>query len=303
MSNVELRQLQHFVAVAQECHFTRAAQRVHIVQSALSASVRALEDELGARLFVRSTRQVRLTSAGTALYEKALAVLQMAEEARDAVAQVQGLRRGVLAIGSVQSLPPFLDLPALLARFHDLHPDLEIRLVQGASASLLEQVRDGRLDVAFLPLSEPPGDVATSIITCEALVVACAPDHPLAGAADLSLEALTDEAFVDFEPGWGTRRLVDKLFAAAGVARRIDFEVNDLGTVLDLVARGLGVALVPEPVAAAHTPGLGVARLSKPEICWELVAAYAARPGGAPEMLNPAVAAFLEQVVAKRPAA
>ncbi len=291
---MELKQLQHFVAVAQERHFTRAAQRVHIVQSALSASVRSLEDELGARLFVRSTRQVRLTSAGAALYDKALAVLHAAREAREVVAEVQGLRRGSLAVGSVPSLPAFLDLPALLARFRERHPEVDIRLGQGSAGALLEQVRDGRLDLAFLPLSEPPGDLQTRVIVCEELVLACAPEHALAGREGVRLGELTGECFVDFEPGWGTRKLVDKVFAAAGVERRIAFEVSDLGTVLDLVARGLGVALVPEPVAGARLPALGMARLAAPSICWELVAAHDSRVGAGGAAGNPAVGALLD---------
>jgi DNA-binding transcriptional LysR family regulator len=146
-----------------------AAQRVNIVQSALSASIRALEEELGAQLFVRSTRQVRLTSAGRVFLDKAQATLGAAREARDAVAAIQGLNQGMLSIGTVQSLPAFLDLPSLLARFHAQHPGVEVRLCQGSSSHLLEKVKSGRLDLAFLPLCEPSGGIATTLIACEAL--------------------------------------------------------------------------------------------------------------------------------------
>ena len=114
---MELRQLQHFVAVAEEMHFTRAARRVNIVQSALSTSIRALEEELATKLFMRNTRQVQLTTAGRVFLDKARLALEAVREARDAVAAVQGLTRGRLAIGTVQSLPAFVDLPALLASF------------------------------------------------------------------------------------------------------------------------------------------------------------------------------------------
>ena len=101
---MELRQLSHFVAVADERHFTRAAARVHLTQSSLSSSVRALERELGSDLFVRSTRQVELTEAGRALRPAALRALAAAEDAQDAVAAVRGLVRGHLAIGAIQTL-------------------------------------------------------------------------------------------------------------------------------------------------------------------------------------------------------
>ncbi|MCA8930868.1 MAG: LysR family transcriptional regulator [Rhodospirillaceae bacterium] len=275
---MEIRHLQHFVAVAEELNFTRAARRVNIVQSALSTSVRALEEELGTRLFVRNTRQVRLTTAGGVFLEKARAVLEAVRDARLSVAQFNGLEAGTLSIGTVQSLPAFLDLPALISEFHQRHPGMEIRLCQGSSQHLLEKVRSGRLDLAFLPLCEPPDGLAATMIACEALVLVCAPGHPLAGRRDVPLEALQREVFVDFEPDWGTRRLVDRSFAEAGVDRRIAFEVNDLETLLNLVNRGLGVALLPEAIAESKREPRGIAHLAEPEICWELVVAYV--PGG-----------------------
>jgi DNA-binding transcriptional LysR family regulator len=291
---MEMRQLQHFVAVAEELSFTRAAQRVHIVQSALSTSVRALEIELEATLFVRSTRQVRLTAIGHAFLHKARAALEAVRDARDTVKALQGLELGVLSIGTVQTLPAFLDLPALLARFNAQYPGVEVRLCQGSATHLLEKVRSGRLDLAFLPLCEPPTGVATTMIACEAMVAVCAPGHSLDGSVDVSLDRLSSEPFVDFEPEWGTRRLVDQAFAASGVERRIAFEVNDLETLLQLVSQGLGVAVIPEAIAEARAPRVAIAQLAEPEICWELVVAYVAgeRPGQGP--VDQAASIFLD---------
>ena len=296
---MEIRQLQHFMAVAEEQHFTRAAHRVNIVQSALSSSVRALEDELGAKLFVRTTRQVRLTAAGRLFRDKARVALDAVEDAREAVAALNGLKRGKLAIGTVQSLPAFLDLPSLLASFHVQHPGIEVRLFQGSASHLLDKVGSGRLDLAILPLCEPPSEIETKMIACEALVVVCAPSHPLAGRRDVPLSALGNDTFVDFEPSWGTRQLVDRGFAEAGVERRTAFEVSDLDTLLDLVARGLGIALVPETIAEARRPAVGIIELAGPEMCWELVVAYAA---AGKEQQGPADSlprAFLELLVAQ----
>ena len=291
---MELRQLQHFVAVAESGHFTRAAQRVHIVQSALSSSIRALEAELGTRLFVRSTRQVRLTAAGRVLLEKARAALDAVGDARAAVSALGTLARGTLSIGTVQTLPSFLDLPSLLARFNAAHPGIEVRLCQGGSTQLVEKLRNGRLDLAFLPLCEPPDGIAAEMIACEALVVACAPGHPLAGRSDVALAELRDQPVVDFEPDWGTRRLIDHAFVEARVDRRIAFEVNDLDTLLGLVAHGLGVALVPEAIADSRRPAIGVAGLAEPEICWELVVAYPAGERAQRGPIDHAPRAFLD---------
>lgn len=291
---MELRQLQHFVAVAEEQHFTRAARRINIVQSALSSSIRALEDELKAKLFLRNTRQVRLTAAGRVFLDKARVALEAVSDAREAVEAMQGLRRGSLSIGTVQSLPAFLDLPSVLASFHALYPDIEVRLCQGNSSHLAEKVRSGKLDLAILPLSDSIDGIATTMIACEALVAICARSHPLAGHENVNLSAFRDEPFVDFEPDWGTRQLVDRGFAQAGVERRIAFEVSDLGTLIELVAQGLGIALVPEPIAEAQQSRLGIIRLAEPEICWELVVACAAYEKNDEAPIDQAPRAFLD---------
>lgn len=291
---MELRQLQHFVAVAEEQHFTRAARRINIVQSALSSSIRALEDELEAKLFVRNTRQVRLTAAGRVFLDKARVALEAVRDAREAVTALQGLRRGSLSIGTVQSLPAFLDLPSVLASFHALHPDIEVRLCQGNSAHLAEKVRSGKLDLAILPLSDSIDGIATTLIACEALVAISTRKHPLAGHENVNLSAFRGEPFVDFEPDWGTRHLADRGFAQAGVERRVAFEVSDLGTLVELVAEGLGIALVPEPIAEAQQSRLGIIRLAEPEICWELVVAYAAHEKNGEAPIDQAPRAFLD---------
>lgn len=242
---VDLRQLEYFLAVAEERHFTRAARRVHIVQSGLSASVHALERELGAPLFVRTTRHVELTEEGRALVDEARAVLAAAERARDAVAQVRGVLRGRLSVGAIQQLP-VIDLPRALGRFSERHPDVELRVRQAATNGLVEDVRSGRIDVAFVahPAHRLRG-LAHVRLAAEPLLLACAPGHPLADHPSVRLAALADETFIEFQPDWGVRIMMDEAFAALGIDRRIACEVNDSPMLLDLVAHRLGVALVP----------------------------------------------------------
>lgn len=274
---MELRQLEHFLAVAEERNFTRAARRLHIVQSGLSASIRALEDDVGAPLFSRTTRQVELTVAGGAFLKEVPRVLAAAREARRVVAEVQGLQRGHLTIGAIQGLAPFVDLPSLLGRFRSAHPDIEVQLSFGSTAALLAGVLANEIDIAFTQFLEtPPPEIETRMLACDPLVLACAPSHRLAGHQDLNLGDIEGEFFIDLSADHGTRQLVDQSFVQAGIARRTGFEVNDLPMQLDLVAQGLGVALVPELVVRrrmdeAHRPApLGLAYLAEPEPCWEL---------------------------------
>ena len=275
---MELRQLEHFVAAAEERHFTRAARRLHIVQSGLSASIRSLERELGAPLFVRSTRRVELTQAGLALLPEARRTLAAAAAAGDAGAAVQGLLRGILAGGSMQILPPAVDLVAVLGRFHAAHPGVELRLRQAGTGSLLEEVAAGALDLALVaPVGRPPRGLVVRRLASDPLLVACAPAHPLASRGQLDLADLAGEPFVDFQPDWGLRMLVDQRLAAAGLDRHTALEVNDLPTLLELVAHGLGVALVPE-VVTGHPAEVRYLPLRPPAPTFEVAVATVGDP-------------------------
>ncbi|MFF7178061.1 LysR substrate-binding domain-containing protein [Streptomyces sp. NPDC008121] len=242
---MELRHLQHFVAVAEDRHFTRAADRLMVSQSGLSASIRALERELQAPLFVRTTRRVTLTEAGRALLGEAERILAQVRAAHEAVAAVQGVLRGTLALGTEQCIAGVY-AAGLLAAFRRRHPDVEIRLRQSGSLDLAEEVAAGRLDLAFAYRTRADSDRLRSVpLAAEPMSLLCHPEHPLATAGQVAPEDLADEVFVDFHPDWGPRRATDAAFAAAGVVRTVALEVNDVHSLLDLVDENLGVAAVP----------------------------------------------------------
>ncbi|MEV0692905.1 LysR substrate-binding domain-containing protein [Streptomyces sp. NPDC050388] len=244
---MELRHLQHFVVVAEEQHFTRAAERLLVSQSGLSASIRALERELQTPLFVRTTRRVTLTEAGRALLVEAERVLAQVRAAHEAVAAVQGVLRGTLAVGTEQCIAG-VHVAKLLAAFRRRHPDVEIRLRQGGSAALAEEVAAGRLDLAFAYRTQADPDRLRPVaLAGEPMTVLCHPGHRLARAgAPLNPHDLGGEVFVDFHPDWGPRRATDTAFAAAGVRRTVALEVNDVHSLLDLVDENLGIAVVPQ---------------------------------------------------------
>ncbi|MBM9508633.1 LysR family transcriptional regulator [Actinacidiphila acididurans] len=245
---MELRHLEYFIAVAEDRHFTRAAQRLMVSQSGLSASVRALERELGAQLFIRSTRSVELTAPGRALLVEASRTLASVRAAKEAVAAVQGLMRGTLTAGTEQCVTG-VNVPAVLARFRTEHPQVQVRLRQANSTALAEDVAAGRLDLAFvaLPGGAPEG-VRLLPLTQEPMVLLCHPTHRLAGAAEVGWADLDGETFVDFHPDWGSRGLTDAAFAAAGTARQVAMEVNDVHSLIDMVGHALGIAVVPRPI-------------------------------------------------------
>ncbi|MGA5499633.1 LysR family transcriptional regulator [Streptomyces umbrinus] len=246
---MELRHLQHFVAVAEDQHFTRAAERLMVSQSGLSASIRALERELRAPLFVRTTRRVTLTEAGRALLTEAERILAQVRAAQDAVAAVQGVLRGTLSLGTEQCIAG-VPVAKLLAAFRRQHPDVEIRLRQAGSGALAEDVAAGRLDLAFAVTTRADTEQLRCLpLTSEPMTVLCHPSHRLATGGPVTPDELGGEPFVDFHPDWGPRRTTDAAFAAAGVHRTVALEVNDVHSLLDLVEEGLGIAVVPRHFA------------------------------------------------------
>jgi DNA-binding transcriptional LysR family regulator len=245
---VELRQLATFVAVAEEGSFTRAADRLHVVQSAVSAGVRNLEKELGVMLFDRSTHRVKLTDAGRALLPEARATLAAAQAARDAVDEARGGLRGTVVLGTMQAQGMrAIDLAGILASFRAEHPAVEVEIRHvGGSREMAHEVRDGRLDLAFVAL---PGDGPSGLelipLAREPIMLAVGAGHPLADRTDIELAALRDETLVDLPTGWGIRMAVDRSFVAAGVTRTVTYEVNDTATMIDFIRNGLAIGLLP----------------------------------------------------------
>lgn len=246
---MDLRQMEYLVALADEQHFTRAAALCHVSQSGLSAAIRNLEDELGTALFTRTTRRVEPTEAGLALLPFARAALAQAAAGRDAVVRTTRALSGRLRVGSEQCLG-VVDVPPLLERFHRRYPLVDIHFTQAGSHDLVNDIRAGDLDVAFVATTEHLAITHTVELGRRPVVLLTPPDHPLAARTSIEWADLRDRDFIDFRQSWGVRSLNDTAFSAQSVARRVRCTVDDIHTLLDLIHRGLGIALVPQHVAA-----------------------------------------------------
>ncbi|GII76440.1 LysR family transcriptional regulator [Sphaerisporangium rufum] len=261
-----MRQLEYFVAVAEERSFTRAAARLHVSQPGISAQIRRLERELGQELLDRSARGTGLTKVGAAVLPYARAALEAAAGARLAVDEMTGLLRGQVAIGTIPSCPA-LDLPGLLAGFHKAHPAVEVTLREATSAALVDDLRAGLLDLAFAALTPAtPAGLSTHDVTDERVVAAVAPDGPLAGVTTITVAGLRDQALISLPPGTGLRWCLEEACAAAGFRPRVAFEAGDPEMVARLAGQGLGVAVLPESVAAAHAGELRPIVVTGPEM-------------------------------------
>jgi len=249
MNRMDLQHMRYVVAVAETGSFTRAAERCFVVQSALSHQIANLERELGVKLFARTSRRVELTQAGEAFLPAARLSLDAAERAATEASAAAGEVRGHLAIGLIPTVTA-VDIPDALQRFHDQHPQVSIGVQVGSSDEMTVAVREGRLDVAALglPRNDRPHGVRLHELASDPHVAVVAGSHALAGEAQVRLADLVDETFVDFPAGGPGRDQSDQAFAAAGLARRVAFELMDPTLILQLVARGLAVALLPPGV-------------------------------------------------------
>jgi DNA-binding transcriptional LysR family regulator len=281
---VDTRQLEYFVAVAEELNFTRAAARMFAVQSTVSAGIRALEADLGTTLFVRSTKSVALSPAGELLLPEARIALEAIDRVRSA-SSTAGIR-GRLRVGIFTNVG-FVDLPGLFGEFHALHPlvDLQLGASAAGSTGLVDDVRRGRVDVAFmgLPLQDLAGLEVLTL--AETRFVAVLPsNHPLASSKSVTLRDLADEKFVDTPAGFGNRVVIERAFADAGVTRVVGTVVGDLTEVPRFVAADLGIAVVPE-LSLVPPPGTVAVQL-RPVVDWQLSVISRTDP-------SPAVAALL----------
>ncbi|GAA3705168.1 LysR family transcriptional regulator [Gordonia hankookensis] len=243
---MELRQLEYFVAVAAESGFTTAAARVRTTQPNISAQIRGLERELGARLFDRSGRRVTLTDAGRAALPAARDALTAAESVRQSVAEVNQVVRGHLSVGMVDGCT-VRPLFATLGLFRDRHPGVGLSLTEDASDGLVARVLRGELDIALAGYAgDLPAGVDELPVVRERVVAAIPRNHPLSSKKTLSLRDLRDHPLVGLPRGAGIRTAFDR---GAGDIR-ISLEASSPDAVVELVASGLGIGVLSESIVA-----------------------------------------------------
>jgi DNA-binding transcriptional LysR family regulator len=261
---MELRQLSYFVAVAEERQFTRAAARVSVAQPAVSAQIRRLERELGEALFHRDPRAVRLTRAGDALLPHARAALAAAERGRDTIASLRDMLHGRLRVGVAG--PVDHRFAEALGDFHRAHPAVEIACAQHQNEPLLEALASGDVDAAIVGIgAQPlPPQIRTRVVATEALVLAIPRGDPLGSRKTITLSHVRDRPMVTLERGSGLRTVLETACRDAGFVPRITAETSELGSLLELAAEGLGVAVVPS--SAAERSDLAVLKITRPAL-------------------------------------
>jgi DNA-binding transcriptional LysR family regulator len=285
---MDLRQLSHFVAVAEDGSFTRAAQRMHIVQSGISASIAALERELGVPVFRRSKHRTDLTPAGRALLVEARRALAAVAAGKAAALAAHATLHGRLTIGIARALPQGVQFPRVVHQFHVANPEVELYLSELAGNGF-DEMRAGQIDLVLGP-GQASGVTSIPLARLP-IMLACAETHPLAGRRSVRMSDLAGEQFIDVPERWAARTLADRALEDAGIQRRSIIEVSNVQLALRLVAEQTGVALLPDvsadytvrPVFVPIRPSIGM---------WELSVSFIGE-----EPANPPARAFLSTLL------
>jgi DNA-binding transcriptional LysR family regulator len=257
------RQLQSFIAVAEELHFGRAAKRVNLSQPALSLQIKSMEEELQVTLLSRSRRKTELTQAGQIFLSEAREVLERIEQAVSKVRRASLGEVGTLNVGFISTAAAVI-LPPLVKRFREKHKHVEMDLRNVLTRDQVVQLQEGKIDVGFLrvPFQTPP-EIRTRVIHRESFILLVPANHPLANKKNLRLSDCHDANFIMYSqkmaPGFHNQIL--NILERNGVNPRIVQEASEMYTLISLVAAGIGLAVAPASVGMYRPEGVVVREL------------------------------------------
>lgn len=263
---MKIRQIEYFLTTAEEGGFNRAAKRLHVAQPSLSVQIKALEDELGTKLFERNKRHVFLTQAGKQFQKRAREILSLADSAKAEARCAEAGELGALDIGYSVSAMFCRELPMSIRHFRRQHPNVLLSVHGIPSLEQMHRLMERTLDLGIL--RKPDGKVPSGIHISEwhrtPLIVAIQEEHPLARRSSLSLSQLKNEPFVVYprEAGTGIYWDFTDLCANAGFRPRVAQEALESTEILGLVAAGIGIAVVPAGVQCIQFPGVRYRNLS-----------------------------------------
>lgn len=247
---MDLKKLRYFIAVAEELHFNRAAKKLNITQPPLSQQIQSLEEELGVKLLERTKKQVRLTSAGAIFLEESRNMVSQLEKSIRMTQLASQGKFGHLSIAFVDSASGSLMVNAL-KNFRERFPDVKLTLFEMTSAQQLKAIHDGKVHVGFLRWADPSIHITSQLYTNESLIAVLPATHPLAHHPTLSLRSLAEESFILSPPHMGAsfHDLILDFCRQHGFQPQIVQEAVQMYTIVNLVAAGIGISIVPSSVS------------------------------------------------------
>jgi DNA-binding transcriptional LysR family regulator len=246
---VDLLQLEHFLAVAEEGNFTRAAERVCRTQPAVSQSVKKLEEEIGAPLFARDVHEISLTEAGRTLVEYARRMVGLRDEAMRQLGGLRHLDGGRLSIAAHESAAVYL-LPGPLRRYFDRFPQIKVGIYRSRLEEIPRQVMDRERDIGFVKDKPAFHELNALRIHSDAMVLIASPGHPLAARGDVHVRDLGNEPFVVHHLCSSTEQKILRLFESHGTRCRIAAELWSFENIKHFVRQDVGLAIIPRVCVA-----------------------------------------------------
>ena len=275
---MDFRQFRYFVAAAEELHVGRAAERLGMAQPALSQHIRALEDWLGVKLFLRANRRIALTEAGDAFLTEARAALHHADLAKNSAQRAARGETGHVVIGYVSSALAEQPFVRALATFRASHPDVTIEMLLRLAGVQIEAVKSQTVDIAVTrgPLPAVPEECESFVLARQPLVAVLPKSHRLSAAPSIPLSALAQDTFLqpDDPPGLSMGHTVRQLLAEARISPRRTMVVNEMTSTIGLVAAGLGVALLPASARVLRLPGVAFCALQDLQAVSDLIVVH-----------------------------
>lgn len=241
---MDLQQLRYFQTIARLQNMSRAAEELYVAQPSLSRAIARLEEELGAPLFDRLGRQIRLNQLGRVFLHRVEQAFAELEEGKREVADMAGLEQGLVGLAVLYTVGAQL-LPEILGAFRKDHPSIRFHLFQNGAHALINQLRKGEIDLCISFPKPEQSDIGWAPLRTEEIFLAVAPDHRLAGRGSVYLSEVAHDPFIGLKREYGLREITDHFCQLAGFEPRITFEGDEIVMVRGLVAAGLGVAFIP----------------------------------------------------------
>ncbi|MBU5266923.1 LysR family transcriptional regulator [Virgibacillus proomii] len=251
---MEIRQIRYFMEVATREHVTEAANALHVAQSSVSRQIANLENELGADLFIRESRRVKLTPVGKIFFKRMKQAMNVIDDATREVEEYLDPKKGTIRIAYPISLASHT-IPTAIHAFRVYYPEVKFQLKQALYPDLIQGVIDGDFNLALLgPLPKADEKFRRKILFTENLVALLPLHHTLANKPSIGLRELKDDPFIMLPKGFILREIVEKACTSHGFTPKVGFEGDDTDALKGLVSAGLGVALMPEVTVIDNVP-------------------------------------------------
>ena len=244
LQTMDLRQLEIIRAIADTGSFTAAGEKLHVSQSAISRQILLLEEELGESVFHRIGRRIRITPAGESLLQLSHRVFQDLQDTVAAISEKQESLRGTLRLVGGMTVCLYV-FPTVLSEVRRVHPNLDLKVTVGSTERSIAMLRSGAGDLGLLTLPIEAADLVSVPVLEEELLVATYPTHPFAKRRQIAAADLNKQAFILFETGSITRRLVDEFFTRERIEAAIVMETENVEIIKAMVRHGLGIGIVP----------------------------------------------------------